>query len=59
MKVVDQPDDRYAIFGRDPDRHDARSTLDVDAHWDWRNPLIVLPLGLLLIVIVGVIALLW
>jgi hypothetical protein len=55
MNAVDRTDDRYAMFGRDSDRHDSRSTLDVEAHWDWHNPLIALPLGILLIVIVGVI----
>jgi hypothetical protein len=55
MRVVDQTDDRYAMFGRDSDRHDPRPTLDVEAHWDWRNPLIALPLGVLLIVIASVI----
>jgi hypothetical protein len=55
MNTVDQTDKRYAMFGRDSDRHDSRSTLDVEAHWDWRNPLIVLPLGILLAVIIGVI----
>ena len=44
MKAVDPADDRYAVFGRDADRRDSHSTLDVEAHWDWRNPLIVLPL---------------
>lgn len=59
MKAVDQDDDFYAMFGRDLDSQDLRTTLNVEAHWDWRNPLIVLPLGILLIVIAGVILAFW
>ena len=38
--------------------HGSHMPLDTDIHWDWRNPLNILPASLLLVTLVGLIGML-
>ena len=38
-----------AIFG-------SHMPLDIDAHWDWRNPLNIIPAMLLLLIVIALVA---
>jgi hypothetical protein len=50
-------DDRYGVFSGVRAPNGSRMPIDVRAHWDWRNPLNVLPLGVIAIVIAALLAL--
>lgn len=48
-------DDRYSVFSGERALNGSRNPITVEGHWDWRNPLNVLPLGIGFLVVIGVV----
>ncbi len=49
--------DQYGVFAGLRAPNGSRNPIDAEGHWDWRNPLNVLPFGILLIVLAALVSL--
>jgi len=50
-------DDGRFVFSGERALNGSRNPIEVEAHWDWRNPLNVLPLGIVLLVVAALVSL--
>ncbi len=49
--------DQYSVFAGGRAQNGSRNPIDAEGHWDWRNPLNILPFGIVLIVLAALVSL--
>ena len=46
----------YGVFAGERTPNGSRNPITAEGHWDWRNPLNVLPIGIIAIVLAALVA---